>query len=74
MDKHKYVKLAYHGFSMMPKNEKSATYGNAFIKDTFDGPDYAHIDTFFSLAEAYLFAQLVDFKDSNPGKISVLKE
>ncbi|XP_076912277.1 uncharacterized protein LOC143570532 [Bidens hawaiensis] len=74
MDLHKYVKIAYHGFSMMSKSEKSATYGNTFTKEAFDGPNYAHIDTFFSLAEMYLFAQLVDYKDSNPGKISELKD
>ncbi|KAI7733204.1 hypothetical protein M8C21_006168, partial [Ambrosia artemisiifolia] len=70
MDRHKYVKVAYHGFRLMSKSEKVATYGNTFTRDAFDGPDYAHIDTLFSLAEAYLFAQLVDFKDKNPEKIS----
>lgn len=74
MDRHKYVKVAYHGFRLVSKNEKVATYGNTFIRDAFDGPDYAHIDTLFSLAEAYLFAQLVDFKDSNPGKLSEEKD
>lgn len=74
MDRHKYVKVAYHGFRLMSKNEKVSTYGNGFIRDAFDGPDYAHIDTLFSLAEAYLFAQLVDFKDANPGKISEAKD
>ncbi|XP_071733226.1 uncharacterized protein [Rutidosis leptorrhynchoides] len=74
MDRHKYVKVAYHGFRLIPKHEKVATYGNTFIRDAFDGPDYAHIDTLFSLAEAYLFAQLVEFKDSNPGKLSEGKD
>ncbi|KAG8632470.1 hypothetical protein MANES_18G026700v8 [Manihot esculenta] len=69
MDRHKYVKVAYHGFQEMSKEEKVGTYGNTLIRDSFDEPDYALIDTLFSLAEAYLFAQLVDFKDSNPGKI-----
>ncbi|KAJ8762255.1 hypothetical protein K2173_007411 [Erythroxylum novogranatense] len=69
MDHHKYVKVAYHGFREMSKEEKVGTYGNALIRDAFDGPEYALIDTLFSLAEVYLFAQLVDFKDHNPGKI-----
>ncbi|RXH87914.1 hypothetical protein DVH24_037559 [Malus domestica] len=38
-------------------------------RDSFDEPDYIIIDTLFALAEAYMFAQLVDFKDKNPGKI-----
>ncbi|XP_057975695.1 uncharacterized protein LOC131163022 isoform X2 [Malania oleifera] len=69
MDRHKYVKVAYHGFRVMSKEDKVGTYGSTLIRDSFDEPDYALIDTLFSLAEAYLFAQLVDFKDNNPGKI-----
>lgn len=69
MDRHKYVKVAYHGFKEMSKEDKIITYGNTLIRDSFDEPDYALIDTLFSLAEAYLFAQLVDYKDNNPGKI-----
>ncbi|KAL2894630.1 Cytosolic purine 5'-nucleotidase [Bienertia sinuspersici] len=69
MDRHKYVKVAYHGFTEMSKEEKVETYGNTLTRDSFDEPDYALIDTLFSLAEAYLFAQLVDFKDKNPGRV-----
>ncbi|KAF5175991.1 Purine 5'-nucleotidase [Thalictrum thalictroides] len=69
MDRHKYVKVAYHGFTEISKEEKMATYGNTLLRDSFDEPDYALIDTLFSLAEAYLFAQLVDFKDKNPRKV-----
>ncbi|XP_057533811.1 uncharacterized protein LOC130811504 [Amaranthus tricolor] len=69
MDRHKYVKVAYHGFREMSKEEKVDTYGNTLTRDSFDEPDYALIDTLFSLAEAYLFAQLVDFQDNNPGKV-----
>ncbi|KAK7321757.1 hypothetical protein VNO77_32672 [Canavalia gladiata] len=70
MDRHKYVKVAYHGFQELSKEDKAGTYENTLVFDTFDGPDYALIDTLFSLAEAYLFAQLVDFKDRNPGKFA----
>lgn len=70
MDRHKYVKIAYHGFKELSKEEKVGTYGYTLVRDSFDEPDYALIDTLFSLAEAYLFAQLVDFKDKNPGKVA----
>ena len=69
MDRHKYVKVAYHGFRELSKEDKVGTYGNTLVRDSFDEPVYALIDTLFSLAEAYLFAQLVDYKDYNPGKI-----
>lgn len=32
----------------------------------FDEPDFALIDTLFSLAEAHLFMQLVELQDSKP--------
>ncbi|KAJ4963430.1 hypothetical protein NE237_023369 [Protea cynaroides] len=69
MDRHKYIKIAHHGFREMSKSDKIATYGNTLIRNPFDEPDYALIDTLFSLAQAYLFAQLVDFKDLNPKKV-----
>jgi len=56
MDRDKYVKVAYHGFKELSKEEKVGTYENTLVHDSFDGPDYALIDTLFSLAEAYLFA------------------
>ncbi|KAI3969860.1 hypothetical protein MKX01_038328 [Papaver californicum] len=74
MDRHKYVKVAYHGSREMSKEEKMSTYGNTLIRDSFDEPEYALIDTLFSLAEAYLFAQLVDFMDNNPGKIQIMSD
>ncbi|XP_054795826.1 uncharacterized protein LOC129301236 isoform X2 [Prosopis cineraria] len=69
MDRHKYVKVAYHGFNELSKVDKVGTYGNTLVRNSFDEPNYALIDTLFSLAEAYLFAQLVDFKDNHPGEI-----
>lgn len=68
MDRHKYVKVAYHGFQEMSRDDRMATYCNTLTGESYDEPDYALIDTLFSLAEAYLFAQLVEFKDSYPSK------
>lgn len=71
MDRHKYVKVAYHGFCEMSRQDRLSTYGNSPLQQAYDEPDYALIDTLFSLAEAYLFAQLVEFRDLNPEKIPV---
>eukprot|EP00250_Pteridium_aquilinum_P015886 c22820_g1_i1 orf=420-2315(+) len=68
MDRHKYVKVAYHGFQEMSRDDRMATYCNTLTRESYDEPDYALIDTLFSLAEAYLFAQLVEFKDNNIDK------
>lgn len=68
MDRHKYVKVAYHGFQEMSRDDRMATYCNTLTRESYDEPDYALIDTLFSLAEAYLFAQLVEFKDNHSYK------
>ncbi|GBG69541.1 hypothetical protein CBR_g4376 [Chara braunii] len=68
MDRHKYVKVAYHGFREMTRKERLATYDSILRRESFDEPDYAMIDTLFSLAEAYLFAQLVDYIDAYPAR------
>lgn len=37
-----------------------AVYNQSAVRDDFEEPNYAMIDTLFSLAEAYLFMQLVE--------------
>lgn len=69
MDRHKYVKVAYHGFRELSREDRQAMYGNTLSRESYDEPDYALIDTLFSLAEAYLFMQLVDFRDAFPDRI-----
>ncbi len=59
VDRHKYVKVGYHGFRKLTSEERSSVYHSAAAtKDGFDNPDYAMIDTLFSLAEAYLYMQV----------------
>lgn len=67
VDRHKYVKIAYHGFSQLPRQERLNTYAHSQVMYEYDEPDFALIDTLFSLAEAYLFMQLVEMHDTNPG-------
>lgn len=69
VDRHKYVKIAHHGFRALSREERMATYNNSGQRLEFDEPDYALIDTLFSLAEAHLFMQLVEVMDSNPGEL-----
>lgn len=69
MDRHKYVKVAYHGFHPLSREDRRATYSDTPSRESFDEPHFALIDTLFSLAEAYLFAQLVEFRDAFPGRI-----
>ena len=64
VDRHKYVKLAYHGFKELPRAERLRLYNNSSLQHDFDEPNYALIDTLFSLAEAHLFMQLVESLDA----------
>ena len=66
MDRHKYVKLAYHGFRELSREERLATYADAAVRESYDEPDYALLDTLFSLGETYLFCQLVELRDAKP--------
>lgn len=68
VDRHKYVKLAHHGFAPLTREERMAQYNNSGRQFDFEEPGFALIDTLFSLAEAHLFMQLVEMKDSQePG-------
>lgn len=67
VDRHQYVKLATHGFQEISRDERMSTYNVVGQLHEFDEPKYALIDTLFSLAEAYLFMQLVEIADENPG-------
>lgn len=67
VDRHKYVKLAYHGFAELARETRLATYAASSEAVDFDEPRFALIDTLFSLAEAHLFMQLVELADAAPG-------
>lgn len=74
MDRHKYVKVAYHGFQEISRKDRASIYGTGLSRESFDEPDYALIDTLFSLGEAYLFAQLVELGDASPEKLPSFSE
>ncbi|GLI63513.1 hypothetical protein VaNZ11_006498 [Volvox africanus] len=69
VDRHNYVKVAYHGFKELPADVRKAVYnghhssGGAGAGVFDEAGGYAMVDTLFSLAEAYLFMQLVELKD-----------
>ncbi len=73
IDRHMYVKLAYHGMSPLETDQRRTIYGNLNQK-SFSSDIYANIDTLFSLPDAFMFCQLVDFKDRNSEKYPSLKD
>jgi HAD superfamily 5'-nucleotidase-like hydrolase len=68
LDRHHYVKVAYHGFRELTRDERRTLYDASKVQ-AYEEPHFALIDTLFALAESYLFCQLVDLKDSHPDHI-----
>ncbi len=59
MDRYGHAGRAFHGSQPIPKDERIALYrSRKFEPDSFN---YAWVDTLFSLPEACLYSQLVDF-------------
>lgn len=70
LDRHKYVKRAMHGFRPMGKVERSEVYDAITTSGGgFSEPNFAVLDTIFSLPDAFLFATLVQYKGDNPDEI-----
>lgn len=68
LDRHRYVKVAYHGFRELSREERRVLYDAALAR-SYQEPDYTPIDTLFSLADAYLFCQLVELRDAKPERV-----
>jgi HAD superfamily 5'-nucleotidase-like hydrolase len=58
-----YVKQAFHGTKQMPFDELRATYSRTLID--LSETRFKFLNTFFSLSEACMFAQLVDLMDEH---------
>eukprot|EP00624_Nannochloropsis_granulata_P006912 evm.model.NODE_5412_length_28386_cov_19.897308.2 len=70
MDRHKYVRQAYHGFSpLAPAVRKQLYMASSEHIPLYTESTFVNIDTLFLLVDAYLFAQLVEYKDRQPSQI-----
>jgi len=64
IDRHKYVKVAHHGFNRMSARTRKHLYSKAFNKViSFTEKNFVNMDTLFQYVDAHLFAGLVDLKD-----------
>lgn len=57
------------GFTPLSKAQRQRLYADSSNVDLFDEAHFAMVDTLFSLAEAYLFMQLVELRDGDPGAL-----
>ena len=68
VDKHRYVRKAFHGLSEMSRENRHAKYlANVH---SYTESNYVNIDTMFLIVDAALFAHIVDMKDDNPDKFN----
>eukprot|EP00571_Detonula_confervacea_P015205 CAMPEP_0172298636 /NCGR_PEP_ID=MMETSP1058-20130122/1196_1 /TAXON_ID=83371 /ORGANISM="Detonula confervacea, Strain CCMP 353" /LENGTH=655 /DNA_ID=CAMNT_0013007917 /DNA_START=93 /DNA_END=2060 /DNA_ORIENTATION=- len=64
IDRHKYVRVAYHGFQPISSNMRKYLYSRTFNKvPSFTEKAFVNMDTLFQHVDAHLFASLVELKD-----------
>jgi len=64
IDRHKYVRVAYHGFDPISSTTRKHLYSRAFNKVvSFSEKHFVNMDTLFQFVDAQLFASLIDLKD-----------
>jgi len=66
IDKHKYVRVAYHGLDKMSSESRKALYSQTFNKkDSLTESFYVNMDTLFQIVDAELYSQLIHLKDNS---------
>lgn len=64
IDRHKYVRVAYHGLDRMSSTTRKLLYSRTFNKVmSFSEKHFVNMDTLFQFVDAHLFALLIDLKD-----------
>ena len=64
MDRHRYVKMAFHGFTQYTKEQRKTEY-NTYPVLGYNDNDLVFMDTAFTLTEAYLYTQLVEYSKNH---------
>jgi len=65
IDRHKYVRVAYHGFTPMSSRTRKDIYSRFFNQvPSFGEKQYVDMDTLFQFVDASLFATLIEMKDN----------
>jgi len=65
IDRHKYVRVAYHGFNAISSGMRKEIYSRTFNKQpSFTEKTFVNMDTLFQFVDAHLFALLIEMKDN----------
>ena len=64
IDRHKYVRVAYHGMDEISSTTRKILYSKNFNKVmSFSEKAFVNMDTLFQFVDAHLFALLIQLKD-----------
>lgn len=64
VDRHKYTRVAYHGFDVVSSTTRKHLYARSFNKVmSFTEKHFVNMDTLFQFVDAHLFASLIEMKD-----------
>lgn len=73
IDRHKYVRVAYHGFTPISQRTRKDLYSRFFNQvPSFSERQYVNMDTLFQFVDASLFATLVEMKDKGDFDTDIL--
>lgn len=74
IDRHKYVRMAYHGFSPISSSNRKMLYNGSFNKiPSFTEKHFINMDTLFQFVDAHLFAHMITLKDQGNYDVLDLK-
>lgn len=66
IDRHKYVRVAYHGFNPISSRTRKDIYSRFFNQvPSFSEKQYVNMDTLFQFVDASLFATVIEMKDND---------
>ena len=74
IDRHKFVRVAYHGMEPMSSETRKFLYARSFNKVmSFTEKHFVNVDTLFQFVDAQLFALLVELKDNGDAEMMDFK-
>ena len=70
IDRHKYVRVAYHGLRRISSLNRKLLYSRTFNKaPSFSEKHFVNMDTLFQHVDAHLFASLIEMKDTGEHEV-----
>jgi 5'-nucleotidase len=70
IDRHKYVRVAHHGFDRISSTTRKHLYSKTFNKVmSFSEKHFINMDTLFQFVDAHLYASVIELKDKGEHEV-----